>query len=104
MNDFITPPNHIEFLAKRLFGDCGEIIDGLIAHLAPNGGGPIEKHTHDHNHLFIVVSGKAKILLDDKEVIVCENESYLVDGSLPHSVWNDSDTTTVMLGISIKKK
>ncbi|MDR0546096.1 MAG: hypothetical protein LBG77_00680 [Dysgonamonadaceae bacterium] len=27
MNDFITPPNHKNFLAKKLFADMGEIID-----------------------------------------------------------------------------
>lgn len=104
MKDFITPPNHIDFLAKKLFGDCGEIIDGAIAYLTVGGGGPIEQHTHEHNHLFIVVKGRAKILFDDKEVIVNENESYLVNGTEPHSVWNDSDATTVMIGISVKKK
>ncbi|MEG1644067.1 MAG: cupin domain-containing protein [Bacteroidales bacterium] len=104
MKDFITPPNHINFLAKRLFSDCGEIIDGSIAYLAPKGGGPIETHIHDHNHLFIVISGRAKIIMKDKEIVVDKDESYLVDGSVPHSVWNDTDTTTVMIGISVKKR
>ena len=45
--DFITPPNHVNFLAKKLFGEIGEIIDGSIAYLQPNGGGPDELHTHD---------------------------------------------------------
>ena len=31
MKEFITPPDHIHFLAKKLFADCGEIIDGSIA-------------------------------------------------------------------------
>lgn len=30
---FITPPEHLKFLAKKLFGNCGEIIDGAIAYL-----------------------------------------------------------------------
>lgn len=25
--EFITPPEHIHFLAKKLFADCGEIIE-----------------------------------------------------------------------------
>lgn len=33
MKEFITPPDHIHFLAKKLFADCGEIIDGSIAYL-----------------------------------------------------------------------
>ncbi len=38
--DFITPPNHINFKAKKLFDNIGEIIDGAIAYIAPSGGGP----------------------------------------------------------------
>ncbi len=30
MKEFITPPDHIHFLAKKLFADCGEIIDGSL--------------------------------------------------------------------------
>lgn len=104
MKDFITSPNHTDFLAKKLFADCGEIIDGSIAYLSANGGGPTEQHTHKHNHLFVVISGRAKVKFQDREVIINENESYLVSGSEPHSVWNDSTTTTIMLGISVKEK
>lgn len=101
--DFITPPEHIHFLAKRLFGDCGEIKDGSIAYLEPGGGGPIEQHTHTHNHLFIVVRGEAKVLLGDEERIIRTNESFLVPGTVPHSVWNNrEDETTIMIGISTK--
>ena len=100
--DFITPPNHVNFLAKKLFGVIGEIIDGSIAYLQPNGGGPAELHTHEHNHLFIVTKGEAKILLGDKEIIVKKDESFLVKGSIPHSVWNNIDTETVMIGVSVK--
>ena len=99
---FITPPEHLKFLAKKLFGNCGEIIDGAIAYLEPNGGGPVKLHTHPHNHLFIVISGQAKDLLDKEEKIINENEAFLVKGEIPHSVWNNSQNTTVMLGISVK--
>ena len=99
---FITPPEHLKFLAKKLFGNCGEIIDGAIDYLEPDGGGPVELHTHPHNHLFIVISGQAKILLDKEEKIINENEAFLVKGEIPHSVWNNSQNTTVMLGISVK--
>ena len=36
--DFITPPNHVNFLAKQLFGSSGEIEDVAVAHLQSNGG------------------------------------------------------------------
>jgi mannose-6-phosphate isomerase-like protein (cupin superfamily) len=102
MEEFITPPEHIHFLAKKLFGQMGEIVDGSIAYLENQGGGPIKVHTHEHNHLFIVVQGEAKIILGEKTVIVKENESYLVQGTVPHSVWNNQEDTTVMIGISVK--
>ncbi len=102
MKDFITPPNHVKFVAKKLFGDCGKIIDGAIAYLEPNGGGPIELHTHKHSHLFIVIQGQAKIIMNEKEKILNSNESFLVEGGIPHSIWNNTDTTTIMVGISVK--
>ena len=101
-NGFTTPPNHVDFLAKKLFDSVGEIIDGSVAYLGKNGGGPTEKHTHPHNHLFIVTKGEAKILLGDEEIIVKKDESFLVKGVIPHSVWNNIDDETVMIGISVK--
>ena len=102
-SEFVTPPNHIDFKAKKLFGKQGEIIDGAIAYIQPNGGGPIELHTHSHDHLFIVVKGQAKILQGSEEIIVNENQSYFVKGEIPHSVWNSSDKETIMIGISVKR-
>lgn len=102
-NGFITPYGHVNFEAKRLFGSVGKIIDGSVAYLNLNGGGPIEKHTHPHDHLFIVVKGEAKILLNEEEIIVKKDESFLVNGEIPHSVWNNTDEETVIIGISVKQ-
>jgi mannose-6-phosphate isomerase-like protein (cupin superfamily) len=102
MEGFMTPPKHVNFLAKKLFADVGEIIDGSIAYLDQQGGGPIENHTHEHDHLFIVTQGEARILLGAETVIVKKDQSYLVKGSIPHSVWNNIDAITVMIGISVK--
>ena len=101
MDEFMTPPAHVNFRAKKLFGATGEILDGAIAYLEPNGGGPIAPHVHLHNHLFIVTEGEARINLDGKEVIVSKNQSFLVEGQIPHSVWNNSNGVTVMVGISV---
>ena len=57
MTDFLTPPYHVHFLAKKLFVHMGKIIDGSIAYLEKHGGGPETPHTHPHDHLFIVVKG-----------------------------------------------
>lgn len=100
---FITPPKHVNFEAKKLFGSMGEIMDGSIAYLSINGGGPTEVHTHEHNHLFIVTEGEAKIILGEEEVIVKKDEAFLVEGKIPHSVWNNIDGETTMIGISVKE-
>lgn len=102
MKDFITPPNHVNFKAKKLFGEMGTIIDGSIAYIDLDGGGPMELHTHEHNHLFIVTKGEAKIKLADREIILKKDESFLVEGKIPHSVWNNIQGETVMIGISLK--
>jgi mannose-6-phosphate isomerase-like protein (cupin superfamily) len=102
MSEFMTPPKHVNFKAKKLFGEMGQIIDGAIAYVDVNGGGPTELHTHEHNHLFIVTQGEAKILLGDKTVVIKKDECYLVEGKIPHSVWNNLESETVMLGISVR--
>ena len=99
---FMTPPNHIGFKASKLFGESGKIIDVAIAYIERGGGGPLKPHTHSHNHLFSVLEGEAKVLLGEDVVIVKQGESFLVDGSIPHSVWNNCDIQTVMLGISVE--
>jgi len=104
MNGFITPPNHVNFSAKKLFTDLGEVIDGSIAYLDKKGGGPTENHTHGHNHLFIVTQGEAKIISGSDTIIIKQNESFLLNGSIPHSVWNNIDGLTVMVGLTVKPR
>ena len=53
----MTPPKHVNFHAKKLFGEMGRIVDGSVAYIELNGGGPTELHTHEYNHLFIVTEG-----------------------------------------------
>ena len=107
MNDkpndgFMTPPNHVNHQAKKLFGAVGEIIDGSIAYITLQGGGPTEKHTHEHNHLFIVTEGEDKVLLGEETVLIHKDEAFLVPGKIPHFVWSNCDEQTVMIGISVR--
>ena len=102
MDGFITPPDHVHFLAKKLFADMGELMDGSIAYLEEKGGGPSALHVHEHDHLFIVVKGEAVVRYADREVIIKENDSYRVDGKTPHSVWNNGKEQAVMIGLSVK--
>lgn len=98
---FMTPPNHMNFEAKKLFGEMGKIVDGSIAYINLKGGGPTKQHTHEHNHLFIVTQGEAKVLLGDETVIIKKDEAFLVEGKIPHSVWSNQDEETVMIGIFV---
>jgi len=102
MENFITPPDHVNFKAKKLFAEMGTILDGAIAYIDLNGGGPTKQHTHEHNHLFIVTEGEARIKLAKDEVVVKKDEAFLVEGRIPHSVWNNISGETVMIGISVK--
>ncbi|MBQ8708341.1 MAG: cupin domain-containing protein [Succinivibrionaceae bacterium] len=102
MDGFATPANHVDFKAKRLFGRVdGVIADGAVAILQPSGGGPVEKHRHSHDHLFMVISGEARIEFEDETVIVPAYSAYRVDGSRLHSVWNNTDQPTVMVGCTL---
>ena len=101
MQEFITPPKHVNFRAKKLFGEMGRIVDGSVAYIDLNGGGPTELHTHEHNHLFIVTEGEARVQLGDETVIIHKDEAFLVEGHIPHSCWNNIDCLTKMIGITV---
>ena len=101
--EFVTPPAHVNFRAKKLFG-CGEMKDASLAFIGENGGGPMECHTHSHDHLFIVSRGEARVILGDETRIIKENESILVRGDIPHSVWNNAAGECVIIGINIENE
>ncbi len=101
MSEFMTPPKHVNFRVKKLFGEMGRIVDGSIAYIDLNGGGPTELQTHEYNHLFIVTEGEARIQLGEKTVIIHKDEAILVEGSIPHSCWNNAYGTTKMIGITV---
>ena len=54
--------------------------------------------------MFIVTKGEAKVLLGNDVHIIHENESFLIEGGRMHSVWNNADSETVMVGITIKEQ
>ena len=78
MKDFMTPPNHEKFLAKKLFNENGKIQWGAIAYIEKDGGGPAGNHTHSDNHIFIVVEGEVRVIMGNETVIVKKNESCFV--------------------------
>lgn len=104
LSDFATPPAHIHFLAKKYPELADHFQDGALAYLEPNGGGPMEKHSHSHDHLFLVIQGEARIEYDKESVVVKAHEIYRVSGCRKHSVWNNGNTTAIMLGLTIAPK
>lgn len=102
LSGFNLPSDHVDYFKKDLFGDCGEVLNGAVSYIYPNGGGPFEQHTHDNDHLVVIVRGQAKVLLADTFYIIHENESYIVKGDIPHSIWNNSSDTTILVGITLK--
>ena len=101
MQEFITPPKHVNFRAKKLFGEMGRIVDGSVAYIDLSGGGPTELHTHEHNHLFIVTEGEARVQLGEETVIIHKDEAFLVEGHIPHSCRNNINSLTKMIGITV---
>lgn len=104
MKEFMTPPDHINFHAKKLCGNLGEMLDCAVAVLDKGGEGPTKQHSHEHGHFFVVTKGEAYIEIDDEKIVLHENESCYVKSFAMHKVGNNIDDTTVMVGISIKEK
>ena len=101
----VTPKDHINFQALKLSSNIDEeIMDCAIAFIAPNGGGPLPDHTHEHDHLFTVISGEIEIHLGDKKIILTEGKSFRVPGQTLHSVWNVSQKIAKVLGVSLSAK
>ena len=100
---FITPSEHVNFLAKNLFGACGQIVNGAIAYLAPDGGGPAHAH---HPPLPTTCSSsrreKPKCCWTDKSESSAKTKRSSSKGGIPHSVWNNAQAETVMIGITLK--
>ena len=101
MNEYENVPEHVDFVAKRLFENMGELSNGSVIRVEKGGGGPTSDHFHEHDHLFIIMKGEAKVIIEGRAFIVKENESIRVPGNKSHSIWNNLDDTMVMVGLSV---
>ncbi|WP_212904780.1 cupin domain-containing protein [Clostridium polyendosporum] len=103
MYNFITPPNHFGFKAKKITEEIkGKISDCSIAYIESQGGGPEPSHTHVHDHFFVVIEGIATIKMGEKKITVNVDESIIVPGLIIHSIWNETDKPLKMIGITIQ--
>lgn len=102
--EFITPPNHFGFHAKKIYGTPieGTLMDCAIAYIDPAGGGPVPMHHHAHNHFFIVTEGEATIYENDHKTIVKKEEAIYVKGENLHTIRNESNQLLKMIGITIQ--
>lgn len=102
MSEFMVPPHHTGFKAKKLYGEVpGCIADCAVAYIEPRGGGPSPSHTHAHDHFFIVVEGCATIQIDQDRIQLKSEECLLVPGAIIHSIWNETDLPLKMIGMTI---
>ncbi len=94
---------HTGVLAKILLKDCGNINNVGIEIIKPHGGGPNHPDLHRHDHMFIVVEGEIRAEISGATKVIKKDESIIVDGRLPHSIWNDADTPAKVVKISINR-
>lgn len=103
-NEFFTPPDHINFRAKKLCGNIGEMVDCAVAFMDKGSEGPVTPHSHELGHFFIVTKGEAYVDIEGERHILRENESIYVKSCALHKTGNNINTETIMIGISIKEK
>lgn len=101
MSDFITPTGHKNFQAKILFSDINAVIlDSALAYVESGGGGPQPAHTHEKDHIFIVVDGCATIRMGRRTIVLHTDETAYVKGSIEHAIWNESDQLLKVIKIN----
>lgn len=74
---------------------------GRIIHFGPMGGGPFILHSHDYSHLIAAVKGEISVVFEDEEIKLSCNESCVVDGKRPHSVWNRTESEATAVDVYI---
>lgn len=102
MDGFTSVPHHTGFLAKRVFGEAGRVLDVSVAHLEPRGGGPVPAHSHPgRDHLFVVTRGVMEARTPEGVRRFGPDEALLVPGGEVHEVWNAGDEPAVVVGITL---
>lgn len=103
MAGFQPVPGHVGFLAKRVFGQVGGVLDVSVARLEPGGGGPEPPHRHpERDHLFIVTEGIMEARLPEGVRRFGPDGSLLVHGADLHEIWNAGNTPAVVVGITLR--
>jgi mannose-6-phosphate isomerase-like protein (cupin superfamily) len=95
------PPGHLKFAAKWLAQkETGAPVNVFWGDVGHEGGGPEPRHTHPHDHIFIIVEGEAKVVIGDEEHLLGSQQAIHITGTIPHAIWNVGPGELKMVGIS----
>lgn len=84
--------------SKMFMNDDCKIIKAVLEPSASMG-----KHTQKNNEFIYVISGQAKIIIDDKEEIISKDEVYYWPYGSTHEIINNSNKDLVLLDITAEK-
>lgn len=77
--------------------DC-KIIKAI---LEPNAS--MGKHTQKNNEFIYVISGQAKIIIEDKEEIINKDEVHYCPFGSTHEICNNTNEDLILLDITVEK-
>ena len=66
-----------------------------LQHFRLEPGSTVPEHSHHHEQLGYIVSGRAVFITDGKEVVVGPGDSYALESNEPHRVENRDDVDVI---------
>lgn len=75
---------HQTFPGVELFTLCGEHMTLSLVEMQPHS--VIEEHSHPHEQMGLMLSGKAQFIVGGEAKIVGEGELWRIPGGVPHKV------------------
>lgn len=73
----------------------------IKAVLEPNAS--MGKHTQKNNEFIYVISGQARIIIEDKEEIINKDEVHYCPFGSTHEICNNTNKDLVLLDITVEK-
>lgn len=73
----------------------------IKAVLKPNTS--MEKHIQKNNEFIYVISGQARIIIENKEEIISKDEVHYCPYGSTHEIYNNTDEDLVLLDITVEK-
>jgi quercetin dioxygenase-like cupin family protein len=76
--------HHQIFPGVDIYTTCGEKMTLSLVEMQP--GSVIEEHSHPHEQMGLMLSGKAQFIIGGQSRIVAEGELWRIPGGVPHKV------------------